>query len=168
MGSGEAIPEDLVNDEAVVLYGDILRLTDTVGGHSEQVIREASGLGSSEFEVLLRLARHPEGRTTGARLAEDLSFTSGGLTRLITRMEQAGLLIRQAHPEDRRATLLAPTSTGLERLREALRAHVPQINQDLLGSLTVIERLVLRELVTKVLTHSARGLGPDPANGEDS
>jgi len=155
---GEAAFDDLVNDEAVVLFGEILRLTDTVGGRSGQVIEEASGLGSSEFEVLLRLARHPEGRTTGARLAEDLSFSSGGLTRLITRMEQAGLLVRQAHPGDRRATLLAPTGRGRQLLERALRAHVPQINRDLLAPLTTIERLVLRELVTKVLVpHVRRG-----------
>lgn len=163
MDIGEAVPDDLVNDDAVVLYGDILRLTDTVGGRSEQVIREASGLGGSEFEVLLRLARHPEGRTTGARLAEELSFTSGGLTRLITRMEQAGLLVRQAHPEDRRAILLEPTRRGRHALLLALRAHAPQVDQDLLGSLTPTERLILRELVTKVLAHSRRGPAERPS-----
>ncbi|TDB74390.1 MarR family winged helix-turn-helix transcriptional regulator [Micromonospora sp. KC723] len=158
MSDGGTVPETLVNDEAVVLYGDILRVTDTIGGRSEQIIREASGLGGSEFEVLLRLARHPEGRTTSARLAEDLSFTSGGLTRLIARMEQAGLLVRHPHPDDRRAALLEPTSDGRQRLRRALQAHVPQVNQDLLGALTPVERLILRELVTKVLEHSPRGL----------
>ncbi|WP_207921465.1 MarR family winged helix-turn-helix transcriptional regulator [Micromonospora sp. KC721] len=157
MSDGGAASEDLVNDEAVALYGDILRLTDSIGGRSERIIREASGLGGSEFEVLLRLVRHPEGRSTSARLAEDLSFTSGGLTRLIARMEQAGLLIRHPHPDDRRAALLEPTSQGRQRLQQALRAHVPQINQDLLGPLTPVERLILRELVTKVLLNSARG-----------
>src|SRR5215217_7042251 len=49
----------LLNDEAVVLYGDILRLTDAFGGRADRTIREAAGLGGSEFEVLLRLARHP-------------------------------------------------------------------------------------------------------------
>ncbi|KOV71603.1 MarR family transcriptional regulator, partial [Streptomyces sp. NRRL WC-3618] len=80
---------ELLNDEAVVLYGDILRLTDAFGGRADRTIREVTGLGGSEFEVLLRLARHPQRRTTSARLAEDLSFTSGGLTRLIARMEEA-------------------------------------------------------------------------------
>ncbi|WP_086668025.1 MarR family winged helix-turn-helix transcriptional regulator [Lentzea kentuckyensis] len=149
--------EDHVDNEAVVLYGDILRLTDAVGGRADQVIREASGLGGSEFEVLLRLARHPDGRTTSARLAEDLSFTSGGLTRLIARMEEAGLLARHPHPDDRRAVLLEPTPRGRELLRRALEAHVPQITADLVDPLTPVERLVLRELVTKLLTRSSRG-----------
>jgi DNA-binding MarR family transcriptional regulator len=163
------MPDDLLADEAVVLYGDILRLTDAIGGRSEQVIKEASGLGGSEFEVLLRLARHPDGRTTSARLAEDLSFTSGGLTRLTARMEQAELLVRHPHPGDRRAALLEPTAHGLRRLRKALHAHVPQINQDLLAPLTPVERLILRELVTKLLARSSRGPVKDnPDNGEDS
>ncbi len=146
-----------MDDEAVVLYGDVLRLTDAVGGRAERTIREASGLGGSEFEVLLRLARHPDQRTTSARLAEDLSFTSGGLTRLIARMEEAGLLIRHPHPSDRRAVLLEATEHGRTLLHRALVAHVPQVTGDLLGPLTPVERLVLRELVTKLLTHSSRG-----------
>ena len=156
---------DLLNDPAVVLYGDVLRLTDAVGGRADRAIQEATGLGGSEFEVLLRLARHPERRTTSARLAEDLSFTSGGLTRLIARMENAGLLTRQPHPDDRRAAFLEATPKGYDLLERALAAHVPQITADLLEPLTPVERLILRELVTKLLAHSARGTVRPPTTG---
>ncbi|PIM65844.1 MarR family transcriptional regulator, partial [Streptomyces sp. JV178] len=87
----------------------------------------AAGLGGAEVEVLLHLARHPERRTTSARLAEDLSFTSGGLTRLMARMEEAGLITRHPHPEDRRASLLEATDKGNDLLDRALAAHVPQM-----------------------------------------
>ncbi|NNN30618.1 MarR family transcriptional regulator [Streptomyces sp. S3(2020)] len=153
---------DLVHHEAVVLYGDVLRLTDTIGGRAERVIREASGLGGSEFEVLLRLARYPGQRTTGARLAEDLSFTSGGLTRLISRMEEAGLLVRHPHPDDRRAVLLEATEHGRTLLDRALAAHVPQLTGDLFAPLTPVERLILRELVTKLLASTPRGTTQGP------
>ena len=126
-------------------------------------MREAAGLAGAEFEVLLRLARHPEKRTTGARLAEDLSFTSGGLTRLIARMEEAGLLARHPHPDDRRAALLEATSNGRELLERALAAHVPQVTADLMEPLTPVEWLILRELVNKLLAHSSRGTVQGPA-----
>ncbi|MDX3638572.1 MarR family winged helix-turn-helix transcriptional regulator [Streptomyces sp. MB09-02B] len=157
MSVGDEAIRGLVDDEAVTLYGDVLRLTDAIGGRAERIIREASGLSGSEFEVLLRLARHPGNETTSARLAEDLSFTSGGLTRLIARMEAAGLLARQPHPSDGRAVLLQPTAHGRDLLARALRAHIPQLTGDLLDPLTRVERLILRELVTKLLTHSSRG-----------
>ncbi|GAA0297921.1 hypothetical protein GCM10009540_16390 [Streptomyces turgidiscabies] len=155
----------MLNDAAVLLYGDVLRLTDAFGGRAERAIREASGLGGTEFEVLLRLARHPEGRTTSARLAEDLSFTSGGLTRLTARMEGAGLLTRHPHPTDRRAAFVEATPKARELLERALAAHVPQITADLMQPLTVTEQLILRELVTKLLSHSARGTVSPPSGG---
>ncbi|MFF7048152.1 MarR family winged helix-turn-helix transcriptional regulator [Streptomyces griseorubiginosus] len=154
---------ELLHNHAVVLYGDILRLTDAIGGRAERTIREAAGLGGSEFEVLLRLVRHPENRTTSARLAEDLSFTSGGLTRLIARMEEAGLLARHPHPDDRRAALLEATPKGRELLERALAAHVPQLTADLVEPLTLVEQMMLRELVTKLLAHSTRGTVQGPA-----
>ncbi|MDX3517914.1 MarR family winged helix-turn-helix transcriptional regulator [Streptomyces scabiei] len=153
---------ELLHDQAVVMYGDILRLTDAIGGRAERIIRETTGLGGSEFEVLLRLTRHPESRTTSARLAEDLSFTSGGLTRLIARMEEAGLLARHPHPDDRRAALLEATPKGRDALERALAAHAPQVTADLVEPLTPVERLILRELVTKLLAHSARGTVQGP------
>lgn len=176
MADGDAELDELVAEDAVLLFGDILRLTNTVGARADRVIRDVSGLAGSEFEVLLRLARHPEKRTTSARLAEELSFTSGGLTRLIARMEDAGLVARSPHPEDRRAVFLEATPEGLSRLRAALKAHVPQIAGDLLGPLTPVERLLLRELVTKALAHTSRGTVPgtppqrsiEPENGEHS
>ncbi|MCF0080862.1 MarR family winged helix-turn-helix transcriptional regulator [Streptomyces lomondensis] len=102
-------------------------------------------------------------RTTSVRPAEGLSFTSGGLTRLIARMEAAGLLVRHPHPDDRRAAFLEASPKGRELLERALAAHVPQITADLMEPLTPVERMILRELVSKPLTHSARGTVPEPS-----
>ncbi|MEU6261245.1 MarR family transcriptional regulator [Streptomyces sp. NPDC047043] len=157
MNDGAADRGSLVNDEGVVLFGDILRLVNTIGDRASRVMREATGLTGTEFEVLLRLARHPENRTTNARLAQELSVDSGGLTRLVARMETEGLLARHPHPDDRRAMLLEPTDRGREQLTRALEAHVPQVTADLLEPLTRVERLILRELVSKVLAGAAGG-----------
>ncbi|MFD4511227.1 MarR family winged helix-turn-helix transcriptional regulator [Streptomyces sp. NPDC058457] len=157
MSDGAADRGSLVNDEGVVLFGDILRLVNTVGDRAARVMRAAAGLSGAEFEVLLRLARHPENRTTNARLAQELSVDSGGLTRLIAKMEAAGLVTRHPHPDDRRAILLEPTAHGRDLLNRALEAHVPQVTADLLEPLTRVERLILRELVSKVLASTAQG-----------
>ncbi len=50
-----------------------------------------------------------------------------------------------------------------ELLERALAAHGPQVTADLVEPLTLVERLVLHELVTKLLAHSARGPVQGPA-----
>ena len=96
------------------------------------------------------------------------TFTSGGLTRLIARMEEAGLLVRSPHPDDRRAAFIVATPKGEELLERALAAHVPQMTSDLVEPLTETERLILRELVTKLLTHSSRGTVQPPVTRSGS
>ena len=99
----------------------------------------------------------PGPEASGPLAAEDLSFTPGGPTRLIARMEEAGLLARHPHPSDGRAVPLRPTSHGRAPLKRALQMYVPQLTGDLLDPLTPVERLIQRELVGKLLAHSARG-----------
>ena len=71
------------------------------------------------------------------------------------------LLLLGVH--DRRASLLEATENGNDLLERALAAHVPQMTVGLMGPLTAVERLILRELVTKLLADSTRGTVATPA-----
>ncbi|WP_246562737.1 MarR family winged helix-turn-helix transcriptional regulator [Streptomyces roseirectus] len=101
-----------------------------MGGRAGRTIREASGLGGPESEALLRLAHHPEHRTTAASLAEELSFHSGSLPRLTARMEEAGLTARHPHPDDRRAVTCwsAPSSHTSRRSPPTWPTRSPRSN----------------------------------------
>ena len=58
------------------------------------------------------------GMTPGA-LAERLQLTSGSVTALVDRMEQARLVERAPHPTDRRSTVVRLTDRALGFAREA-------------------------------------------------
>src|SRR5437879_6113037 len=68
------------------------------------------------FEVLIRLARSPDGRLRMTDLAREVTLTPSGLTRSIDRMEEAGLVRRQTCQVDRRVFYAAITPKGRRRI----------------------------------------------------
>ena len=81
----------------------------------EQNAREL-GLTRSQCQVLAHLARN-EGIQQGA-LAEILEVEPITLTRILDRLEEAGLVERRAHPTDRRIRLLSLTPAAHPLLDE--------------------------------------------------
>jgi DNA-binding MarR family transcriptional regulator len=75
------------------------------------------------FEVLVRLGRSEGGRLTMGALAEQISLTTGGVTRLIDRMESAGYVQRVPCQTDRRVLYATLTDAGRAKLDEAAEIH---------------------------------------------
>lgn len=63
-------------------------------------------------ELLLRLARSPDQQLTMGEVAEQLAITSGGVTRLVDRVIDAGYVERKPSPTDRRVQWVRLTITG--------------------------------------------------------
>lgn len=73
----------------------------------------AAGLLSMEiYDVLLSLKRAPGRRLRLSELAERVVLSRSGLTRLVDRVEAAGLLRREPSPEDRRGSYAVLTPAG--------------------------------------------------------
>jgi DNA-binding MarR family transcriptional regulator len=62
-------------------------------------------------------------------LAQDLILSRGGATRLIARMEEAGLVAREIPPTDRRATFAVITDKGREAIERAVPVHLELVEQ---------------------------------------
>ncbi len=86
------------------------RATERVGRRVEA----EGGLPLDWYDVLLVLEHAPEGRLRMGELAEHVTLSRSGLTRLIDRMEAAGLVQRHLCPSDRRAFETSLTSKGRE------------------------------------------------------
>lgn len=69
-------------------------------------------------------------------LQEHSLFTRSGMTRLVDRVEEIGLVRREAVPGDRRGVLVALTAEGRQRLAEAMAAHVPVLEREFARRLT--------------------------------
>lgn len=77
------------------------------------------GLGMSEYEVLERLAELPEQSARVQTIANSVHLSQSALSRVIGRLETAGLVAREMCPDDRRAITVRLTDEGLVRQTEA-------------------------------------------------
>ncbi|HET9089818.1 MAG TPA: MarR family transcriptional regulator [Acidimicrobiales bacterium] len=137
-------------DEKVELFGLLLetnaRLARTLGLELEA----ECDLPLAWFEVLLQLRRASESRLKMNQIADAIVHSTGGTTRLIDRLVEAGLVVRESCPSDRRAIYVAMTNAGDAKLDEALGVHLSYLDKNLAGRLSATERTTLAGLLVKL------------------
>ena len=85
-----------------------------------------------------------------SQVADAIVHSTGGTTRLIDRLEDAGHVVRQLCPNDRRAVHVAITGLGNAKLDEALGVHLTYLNTHVAGRLSDDERALLSSLLQKL------------------
>ncbi len=93
----------------------------------------------SSFEVLVHVMRAEGGHIGMSDLARLVLLTPSGLSRLVDRLEQDGLLCRGTSDDDARAVRVAITERGVQRLDEAARTHMEVIRERLLSRMSESE-----------------------------
>jgi MarR family transcriptional regulator, 2-MHQ and catechol-resistance regulon repressor len=140
-----------MDDERLHLMGLVIRanrqLTDRLGRDLEDTV----GIPLVFFDVLIHVGAAPEGRLTMSRLSADVALTTGGVTRLVDRMVDAGLVERQNCPNDRRSVHVVLTAAGRGVLEKAVAAHIEGIDRYLMEPLDPRDRVALEVALTKVL-----------------
>jgi DNA-binding MarR family transcriptional regulator len=102
-------------------------------------------LSPSEYGVVYALSAAPEGlRIT--ELSADVLLTQGGISRLVARLEAAGLLERVADPDDGRASRIRLTEAGVAAQRHVGLRHGHHVAQLMTRSFSVAQLEQLREL----------------------
>ena len=97
-------------------------------------------------------------------LAGRILFSKSGLTRVIDRMEEAGLVRRERPPEDRRVVEVFITPGGLDALHAARQVHRRGIQEHFLSHVEQRELTALAETLGKVRDH-VRPLRPGRISG---
>jgi len=114
----------------------------------EDNLARHAGLSQSQFFVLLLLKRNRDGLSVGA-LAQGVAITSQTMTRIIDRMENAGLCQRNPDPQDRRAWLIRLAPPGDALLSQVLPAHYVWV-ANLMRHFNAEERQMLNQLMHKL------------------
>jgi DNA-binding MarR family transcriptional regulator len=99
-------------------------------------MRSEHGLPVSSYEVLMFLAEAPGKRMRMSDIADRVLLSRSGLTRLVDRLEQLGLVSRCAAEDDGRGAYAKLTDAGLEQARHAGRTHLEGVRRYFLDHLT--------------------------------
>jgi DNA-binding MarR family transcriptional regulator len=90
----------------------------------DRELEEAHGLPLTHYEVLLHLGNAPGCRLRMSDLAQSVLLSQSGVTRLVDRLEAAGLVARSPCAEDRRVLYAQLTDAGRARLETARPTHL--------------------------------------------
>jgi DNA-binding MarR family transcriptional regulator len=83
-----------------------MRKSSAQGTIFAQSVADRAGISSSDMDCMDFL--NVEGRMTAGRLAELTGLTTGAITGVVDRMEEAGLVRRERDSEDRRKVFIVP------------------------------------------------------------
>jgi DNA-binding MarR family transcriptional regulator len=119
-----------------------LRVHAAVVGQLNADLVGAHGLTINDYEVLLHLARAPDGVLRRVDLAERVLLTPSGITRLLDGLERAGFVAKERCASDGRVIYAKLTDAGHQKLREASTTHLAGVRE------TFTERFDKEELAT--------------------
>src|SRR4051794_2733751 len=135
-------------------FESALALVDVLDAELERDV----GIPLRWYDVLVHLEETPEGVRMN-ELADRILYSKSGFTRVVDRLEDAGL-VRRVRPEnDRRSILVVLTDDGRTTLAEARRHHRPSIEEHFSRHLTDADVAALTRALEKLTAH-ARPLRP--------
>ena len=108
-------------------------------------------MGLADYEVLLVLAYSNGRRLRMSELADMLSLSRSGATRLVDRLEADALVTRVSCDTDRRGQWAQLTDAGYERLRGASPTHLRGVAEHFLDRIPSAELESLRCTLERVI-----------------
>jgi MarR family transcriptional regulator, 2-MHQ and catechol-resistance regulon repressor len=123
----------VTDDHLITTFGRLAEAYSRLEQRLGSAMEAHTGLPHAWFEVLIRLARSPEGQLTMGALAEEIALTTGGVTRLVDRMQKAGYVERRRCPDDRRVSYTGITDSGREILDRTFPEHARNLREIFAG-----------------------------------
>lgn len=147
-----------------VFFETALALVDIV----DDELQAERGLSLRWYDVLVQLEEASEQDPSGGlpmnELAARILSSKSGLTRVVDRMEEAGLVRRERPANDRRVVRVLITPQGLDTLHSARSVHHVSIQQHFVERLSDAELTELANALEKVHSH-VRPLRPERLGG---
>ena len=161
----ERSPETRGTDHATRLaaWSTFLRAHARVTRDIERELEAEQDLSLADYDLLHALAVADGRRLRMSELAERLALSRSGATRLVDRLEAAGLVDRQTCATDRRGYWATATEAGIGRLKAATPTHLRGVCEYFIDRIPPAELEQLQRTLERVVAAEpalAEGDGP--------
>ena len=141
----------MIMTDLLVLFDQLIRFETELWNAVDARLRAEFDLPLSRLEPMQVIARRSSCRVYD--IADELSITIGGTSKLVDRIEAAGYCVRRANPNDRRSSIIELTAAGRRVLAKATKVFEDELRTRI-GS-TVPERSLQQFHATLVKLRSA-------------
>jgi DNA-binding MarR family transcriptional regulator len=117
----------------------------------DRELQERVGIQLTWYEVLAQLSSSPSGRMPMKQLAESVSLSKSGITRLVDRMVRSGLVERHSCHNDGRVCFAGLTRRGLSVLQVARPVAAEGVEEYFARHITAEEAQVMATALKRVL-----------------
>lgn len=138
-------------DAAIAAWRGLVRVQGAVRRELDARLRSAAGMSLWDYTVLRTLSAEPKRRMRMSDLARATDYTPSGLTRLVGRLESAGLVERTPCPDDGRGWVANLTAEGQRAFVRARRTHLAGVAELFAGRCTEEELVMITQLWERLL-----------------
>lgn len=142
---------------ALDLWAALTSATSSIGAGLTELLDAELGILPEEADLLVRLSEAPEQRLRMVDVSSSLQLSKSGVTRLVDRLSERGLVLRAPCPKDRRVVYAGLTDDGRQAAAAAAPALAAGVAQQLAGRLSAAD--------LDALTAAIRGLVADAEAG---
>ena len=139
------------SQEQLSAWRSFLEVHSAVIKALEKELIEDQGFSLTWYDVLTHLSEAPGARMQHQALAGSLLLSRSGVTRLVDRMAEAGLVCRESSPADRRVSYVVMTQPGRDALDQASPGHLRGIAQHFVRYLEAGDVALLQGFFSRVL-----------------
>ncbi|HET9892404.1 MAG TPA: MarR family transcriptional regulator, partial [Mycobacterium sp.] len=124
----QQLPAPLTPDEELA-WRALARAVLVIPRVLDGELLRSQGLSLTEYSVLINLSEVPGRSMRMSELANDVSISVSGLTRVVERLSRQGLVERVKADTDGRGQLAVLTPAGFARLEQAYPTHLAGVRK---------------------------------------
>lgn len=151
------MPKEEVDETRLAAWRNFITVHANLIDLIDRELRVADCLPLHWYDVLIELVEAPENRLRMNELAQKVVLSRSGLTRLVDKLEIAGLLHRQAAADDRRGAFAVLTEKGKDAVRKSWPVYSKGIAKHFAPHMNNKESQILRDVFTRILEAAQKG-----------